>query len=93
MSTALVVCMGIITVFICLVCLIIIITIMGKIMESVTAKQKAAVPAAPAVPARPAPAAVPAGNKQQLVAAMAAVIAEEMGTDVSRIKIHSIRRL
>lgn len=92
MSTPLVVCMGIITVFVCLICLILIISIMGKIMGSVTAKQKAAAPAPAVSAAAPAPAA-PVGNKQQLVAAMAAVIAEEMGTDVSRIKIHSIRRL
>lgn len=91
-STPMVVLMGMVTVFFVLVCLILIITIMGKIMAAATAKQKAAAPA-PA-PAAAAPvAAAPVGNKQQLVAVMAAAIAEDMGTDVGRIKIHSIRKL
>ncbi len=91
-STPMVIAMGMITVFVVLICLILIITIMGKIMGAVTANQKAAAPAPAA--AAPAPVqAAPVGNKQQLVAAMAAVIAEDMGTDVGRIKIHSIRKL
>lgn len=91
-STPMVIAMGMITVFVVLICLILIITIMGKIMGAVTANQKAAAPAP--VAAAPAPVqAAPVGNKQQLVAAMAAVIAEDMGTDVGRIKIHSIRKL
>lgn len=90
-STPMVIIMGMVTVFVVLICLILIITIMGKIMGAVTAKQKVA---APAPAAAPAPVAVaPVGNKQQLVAVMAAVIAEDMGTDVGRIKIHSIRKL
>lgn len=90
-STPMVVLMGMVTVFFVLVCLILIITIMGKIMAAATAKQKAAAPA-PA-PVAAAPVAAPVGNKQQLVAVMAAAIAEDMGTDVGRIKIHSIRKL
>ena len=44
---------------------------------------------------RGSPAAAPAvsGNKQQVVAAIAVAIAEEMGTDVSHIRIHSIKRV
>lgn len=87
-----VVLMGLITVFVVLICLIIIIKILGAIMTSVTGKKE---PAAPA-PAAPVPAAVPAAqqpDKQQLVAAISAAIAEEMGSDVDHIKIHSIRRL
>lgn len=84
-----VVLMGMITVFIVLICIIGIITLMGKIMVSVTGKQKVA--PAPATPA--APAAQPVGNKQQLVAAIAAVIAEDMGESVDHIRIHSIRKL
>ena len=88
-----VVAMGLITVFAVLICLIVIITIMGKIMEK--AAPKKAVPAAAAVPApaaAPAPAA-PAANKQQIVAAIAVAIAEEMGTDPSHIRIHSIKKV
>lgn len=83
-----VVLMGMITVFVVLICIIGIITVMGKIMVAVTGKQQASAPAAPA-----APAAQPVGNKQQLVAVIAAAIAEEMGESVDHIRIHSIRKL
>lgn len=83
-----VVLMGIITVFIVLICIIGIITLMGKIMVAVAGKQQAAAPATPA-----APTAQPVGNKQQLVAVIAATIAEEMGESVDHIRIHSIRKL
>ena len=74
-----VIAMGLCTVFVVLICLIIIIKIMGAVMTRFTAN------------AAPAPAAQ--GSKQQLVAAMAAAIAEDMGADVDHIKIHSIRKL
>ena len=48
--------------------------------------------AVPAGQADPAPA-VSAQNNQQIVAAIAVAIAEEMGTDVSHIRIHSIKRV
>ena len=95
-SIAQVVLMGLITVFVGLICLIIIIKLMGTIIALL--KQQSASPekaeAAPAaVPAAtPAPSA-PAANNQQIVAAIAVAIAEEMGTDVSHIRIHSIRRI
>lgn len=84
-----VVAMGLITVFVVLICLIIIIKIMGAIMAG-----KAA-PAAPApAPKAAAPAAAAAQpNRQQLVAAISAAIAEDMGSGVDHIRIHSIRKL
>lgn len=90
-----VVLMGLITVFIGLICLIIIIKIMGAIITSVTGNKAPAAAPAPAAPAAPAPAPAPAprAGNQQLVAAIAAAIAEEMGEDVDHIKILSIRRL
>ena len=78
-----VVAMGLVTVFVVLICLIIIIKIMGALMG----KNQAPAPAAPA----PRPAAQP--NKQQLVAAISAAIAEDMGGSADHIKILSIRRL
>lgn len=89
-----VVLMGLITVFIGLICLIIIIKIMGAIVSSITGnKAPAAAPVpAPAAPA-PAPAQAPRTGNQQLVAAISAAIAEEMGEDVDHINILSIRRL
>ena len=88
-----VVLMGLITVFIGLICLIIIIKIMGAIINAVTGNKAPAAAPAPAAPAAPAPAPAPRAGNQQLVAAIAAAIAEEMGEDVDHIKILSIRRL
>ena len=85
-----VVAMGLVTVFVVLICLIIIIKIMGALMG----KNQAPAPAAPAPrPAAPAPAAPAQPNKQQLVAAISAAIAEDMGGSVDHIRIHSIRKL
>ena len=90
-NTLQVVLMGLITVFVVLICLILIIKLMGLIMTKVA--EKKAVPAAAPAPAGPAPAVSPPGEKQKLVAAGAAAIAEDMGADVDHLKIHSIRKL
>ena len=71
--------MGMGTVFFGLICLIALTTIMGKIVGG------RAVPAA-----MPAPAAAPVSaaaepNRQELVAAVSAAIAEELGTDITGI--------
>ena len=84
-----VVLMGLITVFVVLICLIVIIKIMGAIMTKVTGKSDPQ--AVPVPPAAPVPAVQP--NKQLLVAAIAAAVAEDMGTDVNHIRIHAIRKL
>lgn len=89
-----VVLMGLITVFVVLICLIVLIRILGAVMVAITGKKPAQAPAAPAAAPAPAAAAPAAsGDKQKLVAAMAAAIAEDMGTDVDHIRIHSIRKL
>ena len=87
-----VVAMGLITVFVVLICLIIIIKIMGAIMAGVS-KPAPAPAAAPAVAAPTVATAAPQPNKQQLVAAVSAAIAEDIGGSVDHIKIHSIRKL
>ena len=87
-----VVAMGLITVFVVLICLIIIIKIMGAIMAGVS-KPAPAPAAAPAVAASTVANSAPQPNKQQLVAAVSAAIAEDMGGSVDHIKIHSIRKL
>ena len=86
-----VVAMGLVTVFVVLICLIILIKIMGAIMGSVGGAPAAPAPAAAPAPVQSAPAVQP--NKQQLVAAISVAIAEEMGSNVDHIKIHSIRKL
>ena len=77
--------MGMGTVFFGLICLIGLTALMGRIIGR---NQQAAVPAA--VPAAPV-AAEP--NRQELVAAISAAIAEELGTDITGIRIHSMKKL
>ncbi|MDO4314506.1 MAG: OadG family protein [Oscillospiraceae bacterium] len=80
--------MGMGTVFFGLICLIILTTLMGRICG--LGKKKAAPAAAAAVPA---PAAAPQVNQQELVAAVSAAVAEELGTDITGIRILSMKKL
>ena len=84
-----VVAMGVFVVFVVLIFLIGIIKLMGLVMAKLSEKQTAA----PAAGAAAAAAPTTPSDKQKLVAAIASAIAEDMGTDVSHLKIHSIRKL
>ena len=87
-SNAFVILMGMGTVFFGLICLILLTYLMSAVIRSV----KKEAPAAPAAVAAPAPVeTIP--NRQAMVAAIAAVIAEDMGTDISGIRILSIKKL
>ena len=97
LSGAFVVAMGMGTVFIGLICIILLIKVMSLIINGV-AKDEAAKPAertaspvAPAAPAVPVPAEIP--NRAEFVAAVSAAIAEDLGTDISKIQIVSIKRI
>ena len=94
LSNLFVVCLGIGVVFVGLVCLILICKIMGYLCTSFIHVKRAPETAnlAPVAP-QAAPAAPAIKNRQEFVAAIAAAIAEDMGTDVSRIRIHSIKKL
>ena len=78
--------MGMGTVFFGLICLIVLTMVMGKIVggHAAPAAAPAAIPAAPAA-AEP--------NRQELVAAVSAAIAEELGTDITGIRIISMKKL
>ena len=76
--------MGMGTVFFGLICLIVLTTLLGRVCGQ---KQQSA-PAA----VSPAPAAVSAGDQQELIAAVSAAIAEELGTDITGIRILSIKK-
>ncbi len=78
------------TVFAGLICIIILTSIMGKIVGSVASKPEAAAPAA-AAPVAQASNEIP--NRQALIAAISCVLAEEMGTDVTGIRIHSLKKI
>ena len=91
-SNLFVVLLGVGTVFFGLVCIIVLVSITGAICKSAI-KEKPATPATPAaaVSATPAvPCEIP--NRGEFVAAVSAALAEELGTDVSSIRIHSITR-
>ena len=81
--------MGMGTVFFGLICLIVLTMIMGKLVGGRAASAPA--PAAPA-PVSAAPAAVEP-NRQEMAAAIAAAIAEELGTDITGIRILSMKKL
>lgn len=91
LATWFVVVMGMGIVFLGLICLIVLISIMGKIMKAIGKAvpqentQRAAAPAPAAQKAIP--------NRGELVAAISVALAEELGTDVKAIRIHSIKRV
>ena len=87
-SSVFVVLMGMGTVFFGLICLIVLTSIMGRILGREAAP---AVAAAPAAPVAAAPAVEP--NRQELVAAVSAAIAEELGTDITGIRILSMKKV
>lgn len=79
--------MGMGTVFFGLICLIVLTMIMGKLVGGHAAPAAAAPVPAAAAPAAPEP------NRQEVVAAVAAAIAEELGTDITGIRILSMKKL
>jgi len=87
MNSGFVVLMGIGTVFFGLICLILLSYIMSAICRKT--EKTVSAPAAPAASA--APAAIP--NRQAMIAAVSAVIAEELGVDVTGIRILSVKKL
>lgn len=91
MSIVSVCLMGIGVVFAGLICLIVICYIMSAICRSTAkdAENKTDTPPAQSIPT-PA-AAIP--NKQEMVAAIAATVAEDLGADVSALRILSIKKI
>ena len=88
MNPGFVVGMGIITVFFGLVVLIVLCSLMGAICKRFGKEETVSAPsAAPTAPA------APIVKRQELVAAVSAVIAEEMGTDVSAIRVVSLKKI
>ncbi len=79
--------LGIGTVFLGLICLIILCKIVGAFSGK---EKKTATPVA--TPATPV-ANQPIENRQEIVAAVSAAVAEELGTDVSAIRILSFKKI
>ncbi len=102
MNPGFVVAMGIVTVFVGLIVLIVLCNLLGRIcsiLEKVEQKMDTVPQAAPAAApvattaATTAPADGGIANRQEFIAAVSAVIAEEMGTDVSAIRILSVKKI
>lgn len=92
-SLPFVVLMGIGTVFFGLICIIFLSMAMSAICRSMgDAPAPASAAPAPAA-AAPAPGAAAIPNRQAMIAAIAAAIAEEEGTDLAGIRILSVKKL
>ncbi len=88
MSNIFIVGMGVGTVFIGLLCIVLLCLIMSAICRAFERKPKTAeAPAAPVSPEKPIE------NRQEIIAAVSAALAEEMGTDISAIRIHSFKKI
>lgn len=84
--------MGVCTVMIGLVCIILLCVLMSRVCQLLERTEKPTPTKAEAPP--PAQTAVPAPipNKAEILAAVTAAVAEELGTDVSAIRVLSFRR-
>ena len=87
-----VVVMGIATVFIGLICIILLCSILGVICKAFV-KENAKPVAQNAAAASVASNLPMPENKQEILAAVCAVIAEELGTDVEALKVVSFKRV
>ncbi|MBU5626923.1 OadG family protein [Oscillibacter sp. MSJ-2] len=84
--------LGIGTVFFGLICIIVLATLMSKACGAKASKvPAAAAPAAAASAPVPAEASIP--NRQEMIAAISAAVADELGTDISAIRILSMKKL
>ncbi len=93
-SNTQVVLMGVGTVFVGLICIIIICKVMGSIiMASVKKPQNNNVADAPVSAPVVKSENTAIENREEIIAAVSAVAAEELGTDISAIRIHSFKKL
>ncbi|MBE6024356.1 MAG: hypothetical protein E7231_14420 [Cellulosilyticum sp.] len=86
-SNTFVILMGLGTVFFGLVCIILICYLMSYVI------QKLSKPETSAPITTPAPTKSTIANRQEFIAAVSAVIAEDLGTDISAIRILSVKEL
>lgn len=90
LSNTFVCLMGVGTVFFGLICIILLCTIMSAICKKFAKPDS--VPTATATPTMTS-AKTTIANRQEFIAAVSAVIAEDLGTDVSAIRILSVKEL
>ena len=92
-SNTFVCALGIGTVFIGLICIVLLCKIIGLICGTESSAQSEKVQSAPAPAQTVQPVKEVTANKGEIVAAISAAIAEELGTDVTGIKILSIKKI
>ena len=91
MNPGFVVVMGMVTVFVGLIVLIALCSLMGAVCKRLMKDETAAPAAVATAPAAPAVETI--ANRQEFIAAVSAVIAEEMGTEVEAIRILSVKKV
>ncbi len=80
--------MGMGTVFFGLTCLIVLTSLMGRVCSRLHPASAAGAEKSPELPAAPA-----AENREELAAAISAALAEELGTDITGLRILSMRKV
>ena len=88
--------LGVGTVFLGLVCIVILCSLVSFLCRKALGDAKNDTPAAASAPAaapKAAASAAPIANRSKIVAAVSAVIAEELGTDVSAIRVKSFKKI
>ncbi len=88
-SNALICLIGISTVFVGLICIIVLCRLMGIICQKFVKQETVVNQTSSVAPAQ----SFKAENKQEIIAAVACAIAEELGTDVEGIRIKSFKKL
>ena len=92
-SNTFVVVLGVSVVFIGLICIVLLCKIVSAVCR-LSEKKETAAPEAIATNSAPVAASVqPIENRQEIIAAVSAVVAEELGTDISAIRILSFKKI
>jgi len=91
-SDIFVVILGVSVVFIGLICIILLCKILSAVCSFSQKKTDTSAVSAPAVSTAPA-ATQPIENRQEIIAAVSAAVAEELGTDISAIRILSFKKI
>ena len=90
-SDSLIVVLGISVVFIGLICIVILCKIMSAVCSMAESKENAEITKSAATPVVTSQ--QPIENKQEIIAAVSAAVAEELGTDISAIRILSFKKI
>lgn len=89
-----VILMGLGVVFFGLICIILLCMLMSVIVRKLEARKPAEAPkSAAAASPSPAPVSLTPDKRRELIAAISAVIAEDLGTDVSAIRVTSFKQV